>query len=221
MGLHLAPTLSYCHADAQRVFLDIGRDRYFCLGAACDAAFQAWAAGQPLSPEDSARLIGLAAQGILVETPGPDRLPTPCPALEAPRISLWDRAGDATTLQTFGAYVRFKRAQILLATRGLAPSLSGVERAGRRSRMSRDAYAQMQIVANAFRGAARYATTRLHCLPHAIAVAQSLAARGAPGRLVIGVRTRPFGAHAWVQVGDQVVNDSVDTVREFTPIRLI
>jgi len=39
--------------------------------------------------------------------------------------------------------------------------------------------------------------------------------------LAIAVRTGPFGAHAWVQVGDAIVNDSVDNVRDFTPIRLV
>ena len=39
--------------------------------------------------------------------------------------------------------------------------------------------------------------------------------------LVIGVTASPFGAHAWVQIGDVVLNDSVDRVRRFVPILTI
>jgi hypothetical protein len=35
---------------------------------------------------------------------------------------------------------------------------------------------------------------------------------------VMGVSGRPFAAHCWVQVGDRVVNDTLDHVILFTPI---
>jgi hypothetical protein len=39
--------------------------------------------------------------------------------------------------------------------------------------------------------------------------------------LVIGVRLAPFSFHAWVQFGDIVLNDEVDTVRPYTPILVV
>jgi hypothetical protein len=35
---------------------------------------------------------------------------------------------------------------------------------------------------------------------------------------VLGVRMNPFSAHAWAQFGSIVLTDSLEQVREFTPI---
>lgn len=220
MGYSLAPTLSYCRADGQRVFLDAKRDRYFCLCADLDARFEAWTAGDA-DPADTQHLARLVSHNVLVEHPGPDALPQACPAIAPPCRSLFDDAGPSGALPTFGAYAGFRSASLRLRLFGLATSLRGLERHKRRARCCDQPAERAQTVANAFRRAARFATTRHHCLPHALAVAHALCARNAPGTLVIGVRTRPFGAHAWVQCGDAVVNDSIDTVRDFTPIRLV
>ena len=42
--------------------------------------------------------------------------------------------------------------------------------------------------------------------------------RGLDADWVFGVRTWPFLAHCWVQVGDTIVGDSLDRVGGFTPI---
>lgn len=221
MGYRLAPTLSYCCTEGQRIFLDTKRDRYFCLVSGLEASFERWATGQPLSPPDLANVTKLAAERLLVETSGPDVRPAARSSPDPPRISLFDRAVRADRLSVFTAYARFQWAGARLALFGLAASLVGLERHKRQMRRRPDAEAAAQQVANAFRGAGLYATTRLHCLSHSIAVAHALLAQGAPALLVIGVRTRPFGAHAWVQLGELVVNDSIDNVRDFTPIRLV
>jgi hypothetical protein len=38
--------------------------------------------------------------------------------------------------------------------------------------------------------------------------------------LVFGVRTDPFEAHCWVQCNGVVLNESIDRVRQFTPIMI-
>lgn len=38
---------------------------------------------------------------------------------------------------------------------------------------------------------------------------------------VFGVRTWPFAAHCWIQIGDLVVGDVLDRVRGYTPIRAV
>lgn len=43
------------------------------------------------------------------------------------------------------------------------------------------------------------------CLVRALAAAAMLHRRGVPATVVIGVRHAPFGAHAWLVVGGQVV----------------
>lgn len=221
MGYRLAPHLSFCRADGQLIFLDTKRDRYFCLRGALDASFEAWLSGIAPDARGRANLAGLAAQGVLADKSGPDATPDPCPTPEPARISLYDEARSAGRFPVLAAYGRFKCARIAVKAFGLATSLACVERRKRHSKSAPDATARAQLVADAFHGAARHATTRLHCLPHSIAVAHAMLARGAPALLVLGVRTRPFGAHAWVQLGELLINDSLDNVRDFTPIRLV
>ena len=59
------------------------------------------------------------------------------------------------------------------------------------------------------------------CLPRSIALKLRLAKLRHRTHLVIGVKDRPFGAHAWVQHGDIVLNDSLEEVRRYTPILII
>ncbi len=56
------------------------------------------------------------------------------------------------------------------------------------------------------------------CLQRAFMLQRHLARSGHDARWVIGVRTWPFLAHAWVQVGACVVGDSLERVNAFTPI---
>jgi len=43
------------------------------------------------------------------------------------------------------------------------------------------------------------------CYPQALAASVLLKGHGHRPELVIGIRNRPFGAHAWVEVGGQIV----------------
>jgi hypothetical protein len=56
------------------------------------------------------------------------------------------------------------------------------------------------------------------CLLHSLALIELLARKDLFPTLVIGVRTRPFGAHAWIQEGGTVLNDLAERVRKFTAI---
>jgi len=60
-----------------------------------------------------------------------------------------------------------------------------------------------------------------NCLHDSLALVAFLAAEGAFPRWVIGVKTRPFGAHSWVQMGTTVLNDQHEMVRQFRPILVV
>jgi hypothetical protein len=59
------------------------------------------------------------------------------------------------------------------------------------------------------------------CLRRSIAMVDYLYRRGVRADLIIGVKDRPFEAHAWVQYGDLVLNDPFDKVLEFTPLVVV
>ncbi|HVZ34530.1 MAG TPA: lasso peptide biosynthesis B2 protein, partial [Polyangiaceae bacterium] len=56
------------------------------------------------------------------------------------------------------------------------------------------------------------------CLFDSLVLAEFLRRRGVRATLVIGISTVPFAAHACVQFGDLVLNDTVEKVQGYTPI---
>jgi hypothetical protein len=58
------------------------------------------------------------------------------------------------------------------------------------------------------------------CLPYSLLLLHFLKLRGVEADWVFGVRTHPFEAHCWVDVGGVVLNDSLEHVRWFTPIAI-
>src|SRR6266566_2063615 len=68
--------------------------------------------------------------------------------------------------------------------------------------------------------AGRHHAVRARCLHQSLALHRWLTAEGLPAELRIGVRTdnRSLVAHAWVELGGQVVNDRPDALSVFTPL---
>lgn len=56
------------------------------------------------------------------------------------------------------------------------------------------------------------------CLLDSLTLHGFLSRYGVPSVFVIGVRTAPFGAHAWVQTGACVLNDDCETVNAYEKI---
>jgi Transglutaminase-like superfamily len=64
-------------------------------------------------------------------------------------------------------------------------------------------------------------TARDECLLDSLALLNFLSHEGLAPRWVLGVRTGPFAAHAWVQEGPTVLNDQHEYVRQFRPILVV
>jgi hypothetical protein len=59
------------------------------------------------------------------------------------------------------------------------------------------------------------------CVIDSLVLAHFLLRNGVVPTLVIGVATRPFEAHCWVQSGPIVLNSSVENVENYTPILVV
>ena len=59
------------------------------------------------------------------------------------------------------------------------------------------------------------------CLLRGFQLQRLFRERGVDVSWVFGVKTWPFAAHCWVQVGDLVVGDTVDRVSRYTPIMAV
>jgi hypothetical protein len=61
-------------------------------------------------------------------------------------------------------------------------------------------------------------TAKRRCLFDSLVLSIYLTREKIPCTLVIAVTTKPFLAHAWVQIGDSVLNDTAEHVQDFQPI---
>ncbi len=64
-------------------------------------------------------------------------------------------------------------------------------------------------------------TADRRCLFDSLVLAMFLSKKKVPCTFMIGVSTKPFLAHSWVQVGAFVLNDDAEHVQMFTPILAI
>jgi hypothetical protein len=220
MGYRLRNGVSFCRVADRYVFLDIADDRYFGLPASSEQAFARLVAASEVRAVERDALRRLCAAGLL-QAVRERTAPRPCPGTREPRESLLDAGAAAAATE-----VAMALAHRFIATRDLKrwplARLLGAIAAGKAG--IGDAavpLAKAAGVAAAFRQAALILSAHDRCLATSIAVMRRLLAKAVRADLVLGVKLRPFQAHCWVQLGDVVVNDRVDTVGLFTPILIL
>ena len=189
------------------VFMDVTSDSYFRLGEQEEQGFlERWTKrgrGQRLSQLEATRL-GLA--GVPVEA---DSI--------APTLSLID---DVVPLRAgLGDLIRIwpvlRRARADIARRPIAELLSALT-ARPAFRYDRDVHpAALRWLA-----ARRLLPAAPQCLVDTLALARWLGP--APQlMMVFGVKLDPFEAHCWLQHADWLLNDRLDTIAAFSPVRVV
>lgn len=235
--LQLAPHVQACHSDGQVILLDLRRDKYLGVGGAhmqvLAGAIGGWPRGSvvedvPVSPADLGVLTKrLLLQGLLTDQP-PTRARLPDATVPEAVASLG--AEDAIEEARVGPRRLFwfmqsaAAAAVSLRCRSL---LSVVHAVAKRRAWSTADPALLSLDA-AREAVAAYEklrplvfTSRDKCLFDSLALVNFLAHDGLYPRWVIGVKTAPFGAHSWVQIGGTVLNDLHERVRKFTPILVV
>jgi hypothetical protein len=206
--------VAFCQVQGRHVFLDIARDRYFCLGSQIDQAFARMLAGGAVMPDQQAALVGA---GIL----GPDAtLPSPCRHRTAEgRIPISPAA--TRPVASFAVLMRRLCWTYRLRFLGLSRSIARIEQLRALSSRVGTNFESAARVARAHRGAAYIWSERDRCLPSALALMEDLIRGGVHARFVFGVHLDPFLAHCWVEVEGLLVRDDPDRVRAFQPILVI
>jgi hypothetical protein len=225
MPYTLRDGLSFCQVDGQHfIFLDVASDRYFQLADPMERAFAAYMktgctgpVANPLIEKDilmhtrtsSARthhqMISLPSRSALEQSVAAKR-PHIGIVLEVVAITWWahrqlKKRALKKTLDRFTAYREGRTSPPTTSK----PTIC----------------AQHLAAADQFRRARIYVPIDTCCLPDSLAMASFLARRGLHAHVVIAVSADPFAAHAWVQVDDVVLNESVGTARAYAPIRVI
>lgn len=222
MGFVLERDISFCMAGGRAIFLDLSRDRYFCLRGDAEGAFKKLVAGDVLTALEEAGLTGAGRQGWLSRldesADGPAACaPPPCvsesalegrsgPDLRCLAPILIDLAAARRDLRRKNLRDIVRHLENQKATTGLiaAPPMEWVHR-----------------VAATFQWSGLLSTLHDQCLPRSLAMMRYLVRRGYQPMLAFAVMTRPFAAHCWVQLGETVLNDRLDHVRKFTPILVV
>lgn len=213
----LADGVHFAWTGADIVTLDLRTDAYGLLTDAADRVRPR--TGHAIASDDDAVMTALIEAGLVTPTRSarPAALSVPPPetaflpgaagdSARGPRLSP-KLAAAAGALSATARFHRSTLPTLLLA-------VGATRRTPRSPVRLADAYA-------AFDAVLPWIPFEGQCLQRAFMLRRHLVRCGQPARWVIGVRTWPFLAHAWVQVGPCVVGDSLERVRTFTPILVV
>lgn len=215
MGYRLRPGLSFCQIGDDTIFLDLNNDRYFRLASPLIPVFRSLAEGRSNSPH---HCHDLAKAGIVQWMDGPSniepaRLCEPrrkAPAMASGRARAFDVARALTLETSIRRQVRM--GQLFAVIDRL------LTRKRQISTLCQFGDRRPNQIIRSFEIAKYFRSPANLCLTRSIALVHGLSRQGCRAELVMGVRSAPFSAHSWVQVGDVVCNDSPEEAARFTPI---
>lgn len=237
MARYLLSSHSYlCIAEDHAVFLDLKRDRYTALSPEHAFALQNLVRGWPTSASDSAALRNsnadpetvaktLVAEGLLTENVCLGKPATPA-SLDAPNATFWwDYVWPQLERRDM---VNFISAWLTVTTlMRCIPLERIVHRVHRRKVRILQSSTQFDL-ARARRITLNYLVLQPvffsaynACLRNSLTCLEFLARYDLYPTWVFGVRMKPWGAHSWLQSGTTVLNDTIENVRDYTPILTI
>jgi hypothetical protein len=230
---YLAPHMYAAEVDGGAILLDLCSLQYYALDALSLPALRrdildwpqrsaAQSNREPMDGSDSP-LDSLASRGFLSATPPNRRFsPSGIPPQSAchPNWNIRAKPNDvlfmlchlATAYARALACLRARRLDALLThlapTPNAAPARSA-EPSPERIILLVTLYAKLRVW---------FYTAKDRCLLDSLVLLAVLRKYNMPATITIGVAPKPFSAHAWVQIHDFVLDDSVEHVREYTPI---
>ena len=206
--------LSFGLVDGRPVFMDDWDDSYFRIDPSVEREFLDRSAGIDAVPANCdpgmSLLLGINCEHCQIVRADGDR----------PTSSLLDDwAGEPTrSWRDFGRItILLHRTRIHLARRPIAEilnkvasDLQGPSRASSRG--------DVLALAVRFSAVRRLIPIRRNCLLDSLAMIRWLGPSEQLA-LVFGVKLDPFAAHCWVQLEDCAINDRLDHIAPFSPVR--
>lgn len=221
MQYRLRDGVTFCILERRTIFLDVQSDRYFTIGRNSDAAFRTLVCGGQITPAVAQALAPLTENSILLRSEGNCSMVPPM--VESPEQAIENAACRAGPLAVVAAILSQVRTAFLLRFFGFSAAIERLRRLKARipliEKSGSDTKAAQQAAAHYRAG--HLLSRQDMCLRNALSLAESLVRRGVSATLVIGVRTGPFQAHSWVQVGPTIVNDRLDRIHTFKPIAAV
>jgi hypothetical protein len=194
------------------VFLTVEADAYFCLVGGGQYLSLRPDGGVEVAP--AAAAADLVEAGLLDRKPSASRRRAPMPARTLPGVGAPPTLGLAA--RALGANLRASKA---IATQSFDALL---DLAGA---CSDDAFAPPSSAllehSRQFDQISPWLPRDGVCLMRSLQQRLYLSRLGHSAAWVFGVRTWPFEAHCWLQVGDMVLDDTVEHVSGFSPIMVV
>lgn len=219
MGFALQPDIHLCVVDEDVVLLNERADRYFGLSAGHQQSLlRLMTEGR--APADE--IEALARIGILRSCPEePVQIrPVIVPAVERSAIDYGEDQKVSSPLLALEVVARLVWARWIVRHRRFADNLARLA-SDKTKASARSPQGDLEAWSAAFERVRQKTPFPAQCLPDTLALCDFLLRRGHVADLVIGVRTRPFRAHCWAQLGDFALNESADHARLHTPIRVV
>lgn len=233
--MYLAGHVRLCRTGGDTIGLDLKRNRYFLLGS---RETQVIAMVAPNLPE-SLRAVGDAAvdlaavdsivnaligAGLLSSDPEEASRREPYVDLGKRLVSVGYEQDDSATPglhHLASALCAWAWARHALHRRTLYSVLQEIQRNRPGVHDSRCAHSReraLQLTA-VFRHIRPYVfSAKNQCLLHALTLTRFLSSYAVYPTWVIGVRTHPWAAHSWAQLGEFLLDGRPDDVRDYTPI---
>jgi hypothetical protein len=233
--LHLGSHVRACRIDDQVILLDLLRNKYLGIGGDQAQSLVRQVGGWPDNGDTEAGGPVSATHALTTQLLSQGLL-TNKESSRPKAVVLGDAAysleqGDQTMGRTIGAarFFRFLRSvavtSLWLRFCSLQVIAASVARRQERLRSSPSeslAFQRLRDGSAAFDRLRPFVfTAHEKCLQDSLALVTFLASEGSRAHWVIGVKTRPFGAHSWVQSGETVLNDVHENVRRYRPILVV
>jgi len=197
------------------VVLSIPDDGYSCLVGAARHLKQT--ASREVRASSLAVLKDLESVGLVTQSPPPFSSKPPIVAQR--ELLTTANTGFARALD---AAVHSGRGHAVFQSLSF-PRMIDAARAFKCNRPATDALSSSETIATvgAFTTVLPWLPFEGVCLHRAFLLARYLARKNIRADWVFGVRTWPFAAHCWVQIGDTIVADRLSRVCGFTPILVV
>lgn len=207
-----APSIHIASVEDDLVALDLENDAYFCLPGLgrhlVDAGDGRWTASNAVIAE------GLIEIGLFQTAVSRPLEPALTPAVRTSRRYVGRGSGSMAGL-TLAAIMAAEAWRI--QGRSLKTLISRSPNLPLRHDQATDAMADARL----FDRFIPWVPGQGQCLYRAYLLRAFLASRGRGATWVFGVRTWPFSAHCWLQVGDVLLDDDLDRVALYTPIMAV
>lgn len=223
MGYSLGEQWSFCVPEDQVILMDIERNAYVMLPPSLALAFERLRRRDPLDGQDVRSLEVLVQSGIIAQQQT-DSAVNHCALPIQPKRGFEEQDLLGWSLRDFLHATRaLGRVRHALRHHNLAGILAQIreQQPGSRSASVANADLCAREIASAFYRMNALVTRHDQCLLRSLAMIRCLQAGKVEANLIFGVATRPFRAHCWVQHRDLVLNDTLEGIRNYTPILVV